>query len=398
MVFDAWDAHVFLPGPTPVPPDVALAQALPMTDHRGTHFTALALANARRLSSLFGTAGPVAILPASGTGGLEAAVVNLFAPGERLLAVVAGAFGARWADQAAALGFEVDRMEVAWGGAADPDEVALVVGAGSYAGLLITQNETSTGVLQDVRSIARRVRHASPATLVLADAVSGFPAVPLDMDAWGVDAVVCASQKAFMLPPGLAFVALGARAAAAVRAEGRRRFYFDLRPYLDNHLPYTPAVGLWYALDRALDRLEAESAQARLDRHRLLAAMVRSAAQAIGLGALAAAPVASPSVTALVLPEGMDPNAVRAAAAALGAVLAGGQGRLAARVVRVGHVGHVRPLDMVAAAAGLELAIARVCGAVADGRASAAAVATWRERLARIDETVPARTAGEVKA
>lgn len=394
MYPDALDEHLYLPGPTPVPPEIALAQALPMTDHRGARFTALARESGERLSRLFGTAGQVAILPASGTGGLEAAIANLFAPDDRLLAVVAGAFGARWADQAAALGFEVDRLEVPWGEAVHPDTVAEHLRGASYAGLLVTQNETSTGVLQAVRTIARRAREASPETLVLVDAVSGFPAVQLPMDAWGVDAVVCGSQKAFMLPPGLAFVALGARAAVAVRSEGRRRFYFDLRPYLDGHLPYTPAVGLWYALARALDRLEAEGEEARLGRHRLLADMARSGARALGLRPLAADDVASPTVTALRLPDGAEPGAVRAAAAAVGALLAGGMGPLASRAIRVGHVGHVRPLDVVGAMAALELALARVAGGLADGRASAAAVATWQDRLVGGDRLMQTETEG----
>ena len=378
---DAREA-LFLPGPTPVPPSVALAQALPMTDHRGPRFEPLARDVRQRLGRLFGTAAAVCVLPASGTGGLEACAVNLFPEGARLLAVVAGAFGRRWADQAEAMGYAVDRLEVAWGEAASPDALAEAVLGAPYAGVLLTQNETSTGVLQDVRALADAVRASRPEALLAVDAISGVPAAPLPMDAWRVDAVVSASQKAFMLPPGLAFVALGPRARAAMEGGGRRRFYFDLRPFARGDFPATPAVGLWYALARALDLLEAEGEAARHARHRLLARIVRAGAAALGFEPLAAAAVASPTVTALALPDGLDADAVRAEATRLGARLAGGQGQLAGRVVRVGHVGNFAPLDMVAAIACLELAVARVAGRRVDGRASKAALGAWQDGIA----------------
>ena len=377
--------HIFLPGPTPVPARVALAQAWPMTDHRGPRFEPFAAALRVRLAALFGTAGAVCVLPASGTGGLEACAVNLFEAGARLLVVVAGAFGQRWADQAAEMGFVVDRLEAPWGEAAAPADVAAAVRRAPYAGVLLTQNETSTGVLQDVGAIARAVRGAAPETLLAVDAVSGFPAVALPMDAWGVDAVVSGSQKAFMLPPGLAFVALGPRALRAIEGAGRRRFYFDLRPFARGDFPATPAVGLWYALGEALTLLEAEGATSREARHRLLGRMVRAGARTIDLHPLAAEADASPTVTALRLPDGIGPGAVRAAATGLGARLAGGQGRLAATALRVGHVGHVAPLDMVAAVAALELAVARVRGRRADGRASGAALEVWQAALSDDD-------------
>lgn len=395
MNFPDLREQIFLPGPTPVPPSVALAQARPMTDHRGPRFEPLARSVRERLAALFGTTGAVCVLPASGTGGLEACAVNLFAPGARLLVVVAGAFGRRWADQAEAMGYAVDRLEVGWGEAAAPEAVAEAAGRARYAGVLCTQNETSTGVLQDVRAIAASVRRVAPDALVAVDAISGFPAVPLPMDDWQVDAVVSGSQKAFMLPPGLAFVALGRRALAASEGEGRRRFYFDLRPFARGEFPATPAVGLWYALAEALDLLEAEGEQARLGRHRLLARMVRAGGEALDLAPLAAEAVASPTVTALAFPDGLDPKAVRAEATALGARLAGGQGPLAGRVLRVGHVGNFAPLDMIAAVASLELAVARVTGRRVDGRAVAAALAAWQTGLEQAKTPAQAGMRGE---
>lgn len=375
------EERLFLPGPTPVPASVALAQALPMTDHRGPRFEPLAKGVRERLARLFGTKGQVAVLPASGTGGLEAVALNLFAPGERVLALVAGAFGQRWADQAEALGLGVDRLEVTLGAAATPEAVARAMARVPYAGVLLTQNETSTGVLQDVSALAAAVERAQPEALVAVDAVSGFPAVPLALDAWGVDVAVSASQKGFMLPPGLAFVALGPRALAAIQGDGRRRFYFDLRPFVRGDFPATPAVGLWYALERSLALLEAEGEEGRSERHRLLAAMTRAGARALGLHLLAADRDASPTVTAILCPPGIEPEHLRAEATRLGARLAGGQGELRARVVRVGHVGAVAPLDVLSAVGALELALARVGGGAADGRGLAAALGAWQTAL-----------------
>lgn len=373
---EALDAHLFLPGPTPVPADVALAEALPMTDHRAPAFDSLLTVTAGRLARLFQTSGATVVLPSSGTGALEAALVNLFRPGDRVLAVVAGAFGARWADQAEAMGLAVDRLEVEWGRAVDPEAVKARLDG--HRGVLVTQNETSTGVLQDVRAVAACARDRAPEALVVVDAISGFPAVPLPMDAWGVDAAVCGSQKAFMLPPGLSFVALGPRALETARAPGGRRYYFDLRPYLDGGVPYTPAVSLYYALERALDRLEREGEAARHRRHRTLMRIVRAGARAVGLEPLSPDAEASPTVTALIPPDGVSPQAVRAAGAETGARFGGGLGPLAERVLRIGHVGHLDPLDAVAAVAAAEMALARARGGRADGRGAAAAVAAWQ--------------------
>jgi aspartate aminotransferase-like enzyme len=226
------------------------------------------------------------------------------------------------------------------------------------------------------------VRARAPEALFVVDAISGFPAAPLEFEAWGVDAVVCGSQKAFMLPPGLSFFALGPRAIEAVRAPRPRRYYFDVRPYLDGPVPYTPAVSLYYALEKALDLLEREGAEARYRRHRTLMRIVRSGARAIGLEPLSADGVASPTVTALVPPTGVAPGAVKAAAAELGVLFGGGLGPLAERVFRIGHVGHLSPLDAVASVAAAELALARATGRQADGRGAQAAVAAWQAAVA----------------
>lgn len=384
------EQHLYLPGPTPVPPEVALAEALPMTDHRSAGFERTMAETGERLARLFGTDGPVVVFPSSGTGGLEAVLVNLFSPGDRVLMVVAGLFGQKWADQAEAMGLAVDRLEVIWGEAVDPAAIGERLRNGAYRGVCLTQNETSTGVIQDVEAVARTVRSGAPETLCVVDAISGFPAVPLPVDSWGVDAAVCGSQKAFMLPPGLAFVALGHRALAAARAERPRRYYFDVRPYLTGPVPYTPAVSLYRGLGRALDLLEREGAQARHERHSMLGHIVRAGAGALGFTPLARGAAASPTVTALVPPDGVSPKDVKAAGAQLGAMFGGGLGPLADRVLRIGHVGFLGPLEAVASVAAAEMALARVTGAAADGRGVAAAMRAWQESPAMAPQAGPA--------
>jgi alanine-glyoxylate transaminase/serine-glyoxylate transaminase/serine-pyruvate transaminase len=372
------DGTLLLPGPTPVPRAVVAREALAMEDHRGPAFMERFARTRERLRQLFRTEGQVAILPASGTGGLEAAVQNLFLPGERVLSVVAGRFGERFAEVAAQRGLTVDRLEVPWGEGPDPDAVSEALGAHAYRGVLLTHNETSTGVLAPVRELAARAR--ARGVLVVVDAISSFPSVPLPLDEWQVDAAVACSQKGFMTPPGLAIVALGPRALDALPERKPGCSYFDLDPYLAGDLPYTPAVSLVNALTAALDLLEAEGEVARARRHRLLARMARAAGRALGLPPLVDDRWASPTVTALSVPEPLDAEALRRAAAGHGLSIGGGLGKLAGRIVRIGHVGHVGPADLLAGIGRLQLALEELTERPArDGLPAAFEV--WREAL-----------------
>ncbi|MCL8208787.1 MAG: alanine--glyoxylate aminotransferase family protein [Actinomycetia bacterium] len=345
----------------------------PMTNHRGQAAEALWAELTAGLRRLWHGAGPVAILPASGTGGLEALVTNALARGKRVLMASAGAFGDRFGAVAERSGLVVDWVRAEWGRALDPDEVARAVRRHRYDALLLTQNETSTGVAHPLREIVAAARPHVP--LVFVDAISGCPAMPLELDGWGIDAVVLGSQKGLMLPPGLALIGLADRVAE--RFDGTPSVYWDLAPYWRGNLPYTPALSLWYGLAESLALLEEEGEATRWRRHRTMSLMVRRAARTLGFVPAADERWASPTVTALRPPAGVEAPALLRALRGLGVVMAGGQGPWRGQVIRVGHVGAVAPLDVVGAMAALERAVAALDGRPVTGAAAAAATAAW---------------------
>lgn len=350
---------LLIPGPTPVPPAVREALAQPMINHRGPAFTALYRRVTRRLQPIFGTQEEVLIFPGSGTGAMEAAVANLFSPGDRVIVLVAGAFGERFAAIAEAFGLAVDRLEVPWGQVVPPErlrERLLTYPPGEVRGVFITHNETSTGALSPVAELARVV-HQEAGALVVVDSVSGLGGAPVEMDRWGIDCLVSASQKCLMSPPGLALMALSPTAWQAAERARLPRSYWDVREARrfgeKGETPYTPAVSLWFALDRALDLMEAEGLEAIYARHRRMGAMVRAGARVLGLEVLAPEPHASPTVTCLVLPAGLDPVIVRQALRARGVEVAGGQGALKGKAIRIAHMGATQPDDLLVALSAL---------------------------------------------
>ena len=349
------------PGPTALPPEVRAACARQVVLHRSAEFDRISSEVLEGLRRLFHTRGRVVVFPCSGTGAQEAAVVNTLSPGDRVLAVVMGVFGDRFAAIAEAYGLEVDRLEVPWGQVPAVAEVvdrlrAPAAGGGGGAGrpyraVLLTHSETSTGALLPLAELVPAIRAAAPDTLVLVDMVSSFAAVPVDMDGWGIDVAVTGSQKALMTPPGLGIVALGPRALKAVEAARLPRFTWDLRPYLAGRgdFPYTPAVTLWFGLQAALGRIAAEGEENVYRRHRLLAAMVRAGVRALGLEPLAPDSAASPTVTAVVLPAGIDPaEVIRRLRDEHGVIVVSAQGHLKDRAFRIGHMGAVGPEEVLA--------------------------------------------------
>ncbi|MDA8346181.1 MAG: alanine--glyoxylate aminotransferase family protein [Thermaerobacter sp.] len=369
-----WEERLFIPGPTTVPAEILAAGARQTTDHRGAGFSAL-YASVRSASAQLAGAADAAILPASGTGGLEAVAHSLLRPGMRVLAPVAGAFGERFARLAELRGAQVEQMAFPWGAPIAPDAVVARAKAGKFDAVLLTQNETSTGVLHPVDQVADQL---AGGPLLLLDAISGFPSVPLHVEG-RYDAAVACSQKGFMAPPGLALVLFSRRGKAALESASPHSLYFDLRPYLRGDLPYTPAVTLIAALGESLRLLDEEGEARRTARHHLLGRMARAAGSALGLTPLADPAHASPTVTALSPPEGISVVALRAKAREEGAVLAGGQGEWKAKVLRIGHVGSIQPLDLLGAIGALEVALWSLGHHAADGRGALAALSTWRE-------------------
>ena len=355
-----------IPGPTPLPPRVRQAMAEQMISHRGADFEALYREVVQGLAPIYGTRGDVLLLTASGTGGLEASVVNTLSPGQKALVVTIGVFGDRVAEIAAAYGVPVTRLSFPLGQAAEPEAVREALRRDPELDVVfVTHNETSTGVTNDIAAIAAAVRSArDPAPLLVVDAVSSLGAIEMRMDEWGCDMVVTASQKACMTPPGLAMIGVGPRAWPWIERAKLPRFYFDLlaaRKYAGRaNTPYTPAVSALYGLRAGLELMREEGLEAIYARHRRLAAKTRAGLQALGLRLLADPAHASDTVTAAYVPEGCDGEAlVERLAREHGLFVGEGQGKLKGKILRVAHMGCVDDRDIEEALVALERALAR---------------------------------------
>jgi len=329
--------------------------AQPMINHRGPEFAAIMRRVTARLQYFFQTTSPVLTYPASGTGGQEAAVANLFSPGEHVVAITIGSFGNRFATIAQTYGLEVTRIDFPWGQAADPNVVeARLKALKPYRGVLMTHNETSTGVLNDVETLTALIRQLNPDALIAVDAVSSLGCVPLEMDPWDIDVVFTGSQKGWMTPPGVMMIAAGPRAWEANRTARLPRFYFDwagARKMLEiGQHPTTPSVSIFYALDLALEMMLAEGREAIFERHQRTADYVRWRAKEMGLRPLADHERASNTVTAVLTPEGIDTKALlKKLREQEHVVFAGGQGPLDGKIFRVGHLGFFQEVDLVEA-------------------------------------------------
>jgi aspartate aminotransferase-like enzyme len=343
-----------IPGPTPLPDAVLDAQSSPMIDHRGTEFAEMLRAISSGIGQLIGTSGDVLLLTGSGSGAMEAAVVNSLSPGDRVLVVIIGGFGDRFADIAQSFGADVERLEIPWGEAADPADLAAHLAANPpYAAVLVTHNETSTGVTNPIRELAAAIRSAPGDPLVVVDGISGLGAMPFEMDAWGVDLVVSASQKAWMGSPGIGIAAVGERAWAAVERARMPRFYWDFREARTfaekGQTPWTPAVSVLFGLQVGLNRLIAEGRERTWARHDAIARGAQAGMEAAGLRLVAPVGHRSPTVTAAWLPEGLEWAPFNARMRAQGLVIAGGQGKWTGKILRFGHMGHVEWPDIGAA-------------------------------------------------
>jgi aspartate aminotransferase-like enzyme len=342
----AMDQNLRVPGPTPLPLEVREAQSAPMIDHRGTEFGEMLREISAGLAQLIGTSGEVLLLTGSGSGALEAAIVNTLSPGDRVLAVSIGSFGDRFASIASAFGAQVERFEVPWGSAADPAALADHLAANpAYAAVLVTHNETSTGVTNPLQELARVIRAARGDPLLLVDGISGLGAMPFELDAWGVDMVVSASQKAFMASPGIAIAALSNRAWAAADGARMPRAYWDLREARKwaekGQTPWTPAISVVFGLRVGVRRLVAEGRELTWARHSAIAAAVQAGLEGLGLKLVAAPSDRSHTVTAAWLPDGLEWGPFNAAMRAKGLIVAGGQGAWVGRILRFGHMGAV---------------------------------------------------------
>jgi len=351
--------RLFTPGPTPVPEAVSLAMAAPIIHHRTPEFEALFAEVNDGLKYLFQTQNEVFTLACSGTGAMEAAVVNILSRGEKVLVIRGGKFGERWAEIASAYGAQVEAVDVEWGHPINLDLVANRLKATpDLKAVFATQSETSTGVLYDVQALGELVRGHQ--ALLVVDAITGIGVHELLTDAWHLDVVVTGSQKGMMLPPGLAFVTLSQAAWQAVETSDMPRYYFDLdkaRQSLEkNQTPYTPAVSLVVGLKEALGMIRTEALENIWRRHQRQAQATRDAVRALGLELFAQSP--SNVLTAVIAPQA--PSAKQIIATLFeqyGVKVAGGQDRLKDRIFRISHIGYVDHADIVGMVSALEGAL-----------------------------------------
>ncbi len=354
--------RLFTPGPTPLSPRVREALSRDIPHHRSDEFRALFRECRAGLQRFLKTQGEVLLLSSSGSGAMEAAVVNVLSPGDHMLACVAGSFGQRFADIGRAHGMQVTPLEAPWGEAVSPQAVAQALDRdGRLRAVFVQHSESSTGVRHDLEALGRIVREREDVLLVV-DSISGAGAMPLETDAWGLDLVIVGSQKSLALPPGLAFLAVSPKAWKRVEAAGAPRFYFDLlrerKGQGDGMSACTPAISHVVALREALASLdEAGGVDVLVANAGLLAAMTRAAAASLGL------PLVAPrdhgdALTALYPPPGLEaPAIVKAMKVRFAATVAGGQGKLSGKILRVAHLGHYDPLDILGLLGGLEIAL-----------------------------------------
>ena len=372
-------------GPTPLPPAVSQVMAEPMLYHRAPVFIEVYARCLERLKEVFQTENDVMVFASSGSGAMDSAVANLVRPGEPALVVSCGKFGERWAELCDAYGAQTEHHRVEWGTKVEPAELDRVLADSPAPAVFTTLSETSTGVVNDIHGLAD-VAHRHGALLAV-DAVSALGAVPVNQDAWGVDVVVAGSQKALMCPPGLAFASANDAALKRASESPGRRYYFDWEKTVKGQRkeppdsPFTPAVGLFMALDVALEMiLEREGLDAVFERHALLGRAAREAVKALDLEIFGPEDERANVVTAIKLPDGIDgakvPKVMRDK---YRITVAGGQSQLKGKILRIAHCGYFGPFDILTAVAALEMTLSELGHELELGSGVAAAQRTFLE-------------------
>lgn len=391
--------RLFTPGPTPLLPAAQFAMAAADIHHRTPEFRALYERVLSQLKTFVGTKNDVLLLASSGTGAMEASVSNLTSPGDRVLVLTAGKFGERWEALAKAFGCQVDRISVPYGETFALDEVKRALRDDTRA-VFVQATESSTGARHDIQGIAQLLRSAGRETLLVVDAITGLGTTHLDVDAWGVDVIIGGSQKAVMIPPGLAYLSLSDRAWKAAETSKNPRYYFDLRKERKNaqkgESSYTPAIALIAALGAALDYIAAQGGgdlaagrDALIENAETCAAMTRAAVQTLGLTLFAPSSPAA-AATAILAPEGTDSGViVKELKSRFAAIVTNGQGEMKGKIFRIAHIGLFDFMDTMAILAALEQVAAAKLNlpGFEFGRSLAAAQQVYAQRAGIVTRT-----------
>jgi aspartate aminotransferase-like enzyme len=356
--------YLLAPGPTPVPPEVLLAMAKPIIHHRSPDFIPIIQQVRTDLKWLFQTSQEVLTVAGSGTAGMEASISNFMSPGDKIIAINGGKFGERWLKIAQAFGVVPIEVKVEWGNSVDVSIVAdLLSKDPSIRGVYVQASETSTGVAHDIQKLAALTREREN-TILVVDAITALGVINLPMDAWGIDVLITGSQKALMIPPGLAFIGVSEKAWKLQTTAKCPRFYLDLKREKDNLLKdsnaWTPAVTLWIGLAESLKLMRAEGLDKIFARHARLAQATREGVRGFGLEVFAKN-IPSDAVTAVVSPQGIDGQAVyKNLREQYGITAAGGQDQLKGKVFRLSHMGYADVFDVITAVSGVEMVLARL--------------------------------------
>lgn len=357
------DKLLMTPGPTMIPHRVRETMARQIIHHRTKEFEHYFVKMNESLKKVFQTQNPVLTLVSSGTGGMEAAVANAFSPGDKVLVVSTGVFGDRFVKITTRFGLDVKVISVPWGRGIDPEEIKKFLDSpegDGVKGVFVTHNETSTGVANDIKSIGEVLRGRD--CLYIVDAISSMGGMEIRTDEWGIDMVIAGSQKALMLPPGLAFVSVSEKAWNAIEKSKLPKFYFDFLAYRkslnDNTTPYTTAVTLVIAASESLDMILEEGLENIFARHKNLAEACRAAVKALGLELFADERYASDLITSIKAPEGIDIDQVRKIMnLQYDIMVTGGQQHLKGKIMRIGHMGYVDGFDLLKTITALELSL-----------------------------------------
>jgi aspartate aminotransferase-like enzyme len=355
-----------IPGPTPVPEAALLALAKHPIGHRTSEFSNILAEVTENLKWLHQTQSDVLTLNVSGTGAVEAGIINFLSPGDRILVGSNGKFGERWVEVGQAYGLNVEEITTEWGKPLDPEVFAQKLQADTakqIKAVIITHSETSTGVLNDLETINRHVKEHGEA-LIIVDAVTSLGAFNLPIDTWGLDVVASGSQKGYMIPPGLGFVSVSPKAWEAYKTAKLPKYYLDLGKYrkatAKNTTPFTPPINMIFALHSTLRSMKEEGLESIFARHERLKNATRAAIKGLNMPLLAADSNASPAITA-VAPQGIESDKIRSLMKKrFDIALAGGQDHLSNKIFRIGHLGFVSDRDILSCIASLEVALSEL--------------------------------------